>query len=110
VTYPAAAIMLLGIAGLAHATPNLVANGGFETGDFTNWSIAAATCGSDFGIANNPVDAHSGNYAAFFAGSCPGSYDSFEQALATSPGQLYTVSFWIETNATSDLDVRDLQV
>jgi len=45
--------------------PNLVANPGFETGDFTNWSFAAASCGSDFGVTTNPVDAHTGKLRGF---------------------------------------------
>ena len=107
--YGIAVCGLLGLAVLAHAGPNLVANPGFETGDFTNWSFAAASCGSDFGVTTNPVDAHTGNFAAFFAGTCAGSYDSFEQTLATTPADSYDISFWIDT-MSSGSDVRDLQV
>jgi hypothetical protein len=106
-----AASALFGMAMLAHAIPiNLVTNPGFETGDFTGWNIAAAGCGSDFGITNNAAYVHSGSYAADFAGVCVGSYDSFQQTLATTPAQTYDVSFWIQTKAKPDFPMRDLQV
>jgi hypothetical protein len=99
---------LFGMAVLVPATAaNLVTNGGFETGDFTGWTITVASCGSDFGITTNPDDAESGIYAAFFNGSCPGSYDSFQQALPTVAGQNYAVSFWIDTQGSG---ARDLLV
>jgi hypothetical protein len=100
--------ILLGMAVLIPATAaNIVTNGSFETGSFSGWTIAAASCGSDFGITTNPEDAESGIYAAFFNGSCTGSYDSFEQALPTVAGQNYAVSFWIETQGSG---ARDLLV
>lgn len=90
--------ILFGVAVPIPATAaNIVTNGSFETGSFSGWTIAAAPCGSDFGITTNPADAESGIYAAFFNGGCPGSYDSFEQALPTVAGQNYAVSFWIKT-------------
>jgi hypothetical protein len=98
--------ILFGIAVLVPAAAaNIVTNGGFESGDFTGWTIAATSCGSDFGITTNPVDAESGNYAAFFNGSCPGSYDSFQQALPTIAGQNYAVSFYIETQGSAARDL-----
>ena len=108
-----AAGVLFGMAILVHASPiNLVSNPGFETGDFTSWNIAAApgTGCSDFGITNNPPLVNSGAYAAFFAGTCIGAYDSFQQTLATSPGQIYDVSAWIETKSKPTFATRDLQV
>lgn len=51
-----AAILLGATARLTSA--NLVANPGFETGDFTDWSTFAASTGSNFGVdSSNP---HSG--------------------------------------------------
>lgn len=108
-----AAIAFTGAAMLAYGTPvNLVSNGGFETGDFTSWSLAAAPgagC-SDFGVSNNPIEAHSGTNAAFFQGTCIGSYDAFSQDLATTVGQSYTFDFFIETRAKPTAAQRDLQV
>ena len=98
--------VLCGMAVLMPATAaNIVTNGSFETGDFTGWNIAATSCGSDFGITTNPADAESGTYAAFFNGSCPGSYDSFQQAEPTVAGQNYAVMFWIETQGSGPRDL-----
>ena len=98
--------ILFGMAVLVPATAaNIVTNGSFETGSFSGWSIAATSCGSDFGITTNPDDAESGIYAAFFNGSCPGSYDSFEQVLPTVAGLNYAVSFWIETQGSAARDL-----
>lgn len=81
---------------------NIVQNGGFETGDFTDWSfsgtanrfgtlyngvVSVATYGSE---ATNFI--HSGTYGAALG------YKKFAylyQSLATIPGQTYLFSFWL---------------
>jgi hypothetical protein len=76
--------------------PNLIVNGGFETGDFTGWTTTPAASGSFFGVVNNGVPfLHSGNYAAMFHGETEDSFDSISQTLATVPGLTYTVDFWL---------------
>ena len=80
----------------AYASPNLVVNGGFDTGDFTGWTIMASPAGcSDFGIANNPADFLSGTGAAFFAGSCVGVYDTIMQDIPTTIGDDYNFTFFV---------------
>jgi PEP-CTERM motif len=71
----------------AHA--NLVLNPGFETGDFTSWTNNS---GGNF---VNAANAHSGTFAAWMG--AVGSDGSFQQSIATTPGQLYNVSFWLES-------------
>jgi len=68
---------------------NLVQNGGFEIGDFTGWTQSGNT-GYTSVQSSFPL---SGTFSAFFG---PIGSDGFiSQALATTTGQSYTVSFWL---------------
>ena len=81
----------------------LVRNGGFETGDFTGWTLAGNTIyrgnvynaveGSSSGFAV----AHSGKYGAFLGDTAVA---GLSQTLSTVPGQMYLLSFWLD-NPTS---------
>ena len=71
---------------------NLVANGGFETGDFSGWTHSGDANGFDT-VGDVSTFAHSGtHYAAL--GSSPDS-GSLEQTLNTVPGRLYTLQFYL---------------
>ena len=94
----------------------LVGNGGFETGDFTDWNFSADTnnivdsvdatdvfAGIPFiaGV-NDSLFIHSGIY-----GLCLGQYGklgSLSQTLPTTPGAQYLLSFWLDcpTNSPGD--------
>lgn len=96
-----AAAAALGFAGSAAAAPslcnaiagNLVANCGFETGDFTDWTATRAARGSSFGVNNdNP---HSGTYEAAFGAFVPPDEDSISQTIATTAGDTYDISFFL---------------
>jgi hypothetical protein len=79
----------------APSRADFVTNGGFESGDFTGWSTAKATSGSNFGVST--AYSHGGSlYGAFFGGSSVGLYDTISQNLATTAGDSYQVSFWVE--------------
>ncbi len=69
--------------------PNLVVNGGFETGDFTGWTTdsGSVTTGSTY--------AHSGTYGAQFGPV--GSLGYLSQTLSTTPGTSYVLSFWLDS-------------
>ena len=63
-------------------------NGGFETGDFTSWTLVGDP-------SENFVDTgfpHSGTYDAAFGQT--GSLGSLSQTLTTTPGTAYILSFW----------------
>jgi hypothetical protein len=75
-------------------------NGGFETGDFTGWTLANNTDinGVDMG------DPHSGNYAAFFGQITADGLVSLSQSVVTTPGTSYTFSFWVTAQPYSGFD------
>jgi hypothetical protein len=89
-----ALVAVLLVAPMAFANPNLLANGSFETSDFTGW-----TTGGNF------VDTFvvSGSYYAypgaedglFYAALGPvGADGTLSQTFATTAGAHYTFSFW----------------
>jgi hypothetical protein len=83
---------------------SIVQNGGFETGDFTGWTLVGDTIVEtilgDFVYnivatdADFPGLVHSGNFGAFLG---QGGYAAtLSQTLPTTPGQLYLVSCWLD--------------
>ena len=83
------------LASMPALAQNIVTNGGFETGDFTGFTV-----NSPSGLTSVGYDSpHSGSFAAGF-GSFLGQ-ESISQALTTSPGQMYNISFWA-LNPTQD--------
>jgi len=87
----------------AAITPNLVSNCGFETGDFTSWTVGGNTlnpASNYYGV--DTFDANSGTYGAYMsqdfidAGTAP---VTLSQSLATTTGTAYIVSFWLEQDS-----------
>ena len=82
-----------------YVSESLVQNGGFETGDFTGWTLNANDGGSPYNFvasASSGLDfsPHSGTYfAALGEVGTPLAYLS--QTLPTSAGQKYLLSLWL---------------
>lgn len=74
---------------------SLMQNGGFETGNFTNWSLIG-NAAANF-VLPSQITPHSGQYCAVFGQVSSLAYLS--QTVPTSPGQVYLFSFWL-TNPT----------
>ncbi len=104
-------VLVLGTGSLAQQ--NLLTNPGFETGDFTGWTITQNS--PNYGVATNgtlingtsqifgpfTVLVHTGNYAAYTVlceGYCYGNqfqmYLDLSQTVTLTPGQIYTASYW----------------
>lgn len=69
----------------------IVGNGGFETHDFTGWTVTPSPFNSVVQGA-----AHSGQWSAQFGQS--GSLGFLSQTLLTTPGTKYLLSFWLNCN------------
>lgn len=89
---------------------SLVQNGGFETGDFTGWTLAGngTVFTPPFGATiynavqsstSYPAVVHSGSYGAFLGDT---QLATLSQSLATIPGENYLLSCWLDnsTNGT----------
>jgi hypothetical protein len=75
---------------------NLVQNGGFETHDFSGWTESgSASAIAGMLVVSNVHYVHSGRYGAALGAQYSLGYIS--QTLATFPGQLYLLSFWLSS-------------
>lgn len=71
------------------AAADLITNGGFEAGSFTGWTQSGNWDGSGVG----PGFVHTGGYAAALGPL--GTLGFLSQTLATNPGSVYEISFWL---------------
>jgi subtilase family serine protease len=76
----------------------LISNGGFETGDFTDWNLSGNV--TNMFVTGSPVFVYDGNYSASLGPI--GSLGYLFQIVPTVPGQAYLLSFWVQ-NANGGL-------
>ena len=95
---------------------NLVGNCGFESADFSMWTVTGNLQGGINGnyIGVDTEDPHSGNYQAYLgaqsanqqtgSGNLYGPATTLSQAIATTNYHLYSVDFSLDTNGCSAFD------
>jgi hypothetical protein len=96
----ALASMLL-VAGAATARAELIVNGGFETGNFSGWSVSPS---DDPFISVGSDNPHSGRFAADLG--TIGELGHISQSFADTPGQALTVSFWFASDGEQPNELR----
>jgi hypothetical protein len=92
-------LMFTAVAALSVAYPakaNLIANPGFETGDFSGWTIFSHGLITSVVGTFNGVSPHSGNFQGAFGG-----ISTLVQSVATTIGASYTIDFWLANRSTS---------
>ena len=81
---------------------NLVANGNFATGDFTDWTLGGNDTSGQIFI---DTSAEGGSTYAAGMGSM-GADGTISQTIATTAGQTYTLSFWLQNEGSGGNDFK----
>jgi PEP-CTERM motif len=87
-----ASLALAATLGAAPASAGPVVNGGFETGDFTGWTLTGDSSNS-FVVSDLPVP-QSGTFGASFGPV--GTTGGIMQTLTTIAGANYVLDFWLQ--------------
>ena len=77
----------------------LVQNGGFETGDFTGWTLVGDAGTVNYVDTGTYITPHSGSYAAAMGQVT--TLANLSQTLPTSAGQTYLLSMWLDSPSVS---------
>jgi hypothetical protein len=106
----AVALLSFGTAVFAGTVPVPIANGGFETGDFSGWTQFGDTSFNgvcDISTCPGGFAPFEGTFAGFFGpvGDTGGIY----QDIATVPGQIYAVSFYLALPVDGPPNFFDVQ-
>ena len=123
VKWPAVAVALALAAGAGGASAGqLLINAGFETGDFSGWSVSGntgstgvaadgtATTGADAPFPPNFVNVRSGNFAGFALikdGLDPIERIILAQTVAVAPNSHYSIGFWLGNDSQSEFGMTE---
>jgi hypothetical protein len=88
-----------------YQNPNYVANGGFETGDLTGWTVTGAVSSITVADVSN---AYSGSYA--LSASSYLQRSTIKQTLNTQAGQTYTITFVLKNISVLYLTTENNQI
>jgi hypothetical protein len=81
-------LALLGLSGICSAASIL--NGGFETGSFSDWTLSGDSTYTNV----ESIHPNSGSDEAHIGAFGDNGYGFISQTIATTPGAIYTLSFW----------------
>jgi hypothetical protein len=83
------------------AQANFINNGGFETGDYTGWTLSGNTSGLFVRTSGQPggYDPNSGTF--FAAGGPAGSLGFISQTFSDTAGQDLQISYYFASNGTT---------
>jgi hypothetical protein len=98
------AIVLMLLVSSTPARANIIANGGFETGQFDDWLPIPPPVEAMFFVSGHP---HTGHYAAWF-GAIGIVDETLSQQIPTVAGDRYVVDFWLAhgmSNHSNDFSV-----
>lgn len=96
------ALVVAALVGMAPAArADLVTNGDFETGDFTGWQVQSVH-GT---VSVGSLFAYAGTYGAGLEEGFGGTGEVSQQ-LATTAGQSYTISFYLEAGINPPADLK----
>jgi hypothetical protein len=92
------------LTGTGRARADLITNGGFETGDFTGWTLTNTFPSStSVNTATNNAQHYSPHSGTYFAdlGNI-GSLGTLSQTISDTLGQSYTLSMYLENSRDND--------
>lgn len=111
-----AAVVLGGLGTGSALAANLLSNGGFETGDFSGWTVSGTAPSSGVGGAGDTIPGvyfpsdvavRSGDHAAWgvVKGYCCASTDylTLSQTIAVNPGSDYSIGFFLNNNSSTEV-------
>ena len=107
-----AMIVLVAGATQAQGSINVIINGGFETGDFTGWTVNSSYAGLYAVVtaqtsANGQSPKEGTYFAQLTAGEGTNVYTLLSQPFTVSTGATATVSFWAFFQANDSMPYND---
>jgi hypothetical protein len=86
------------LCGVSTSRADLIVNGGFETGDFSGWTVNAGATFVTTGGYGGVSAAHGGRYYAAMGNVGGLGTITQSQTIATTAGQQYDLNYWLSSD------------